>query len=285
MFSLGVTSYRSPIHHCILWTKLLCIHNHPSSVWSNYIEMYLQRQNLQARVLSADVMYFSDRTREKIKKYSRYSWQYIDITIYLTVLHKYIDEIYTRIGARSGCANLWSSRLVWLKDRDWTVEPERTVFTRRVRFPAAGAASYTASWKTQRLSLPGKTGLVKWYLHTPASFSAEEGVRRSKCPVAERRGNISGGSVKWQLYTNITPVNHLKKMAVFPGTSEKKKCQGSLFKRIGPGPAAIRWRTCLPLSSYHQSVPVSGRSLGSSQLVHVPAALESPAASPPGSCD
>lgn len=139
--------------------------------------------------------------KRKAQKYSRHHWSDTDIVLYL--LHKWINRNSNSTSARSVCANLWSSWLVWLRDREWTVEPERTAFTRRVRFPAAGAASYRASWKAQCLSLPGKTGLVKWYLHFPASFSAEEGFRRRKCPVAEKRKGQS--SVYWQLYNNTTP--------------------------------------------------------------------------------
>lgn len=185
MLSLGVTSHGSSIHHCILCTKLLCIHSHPSSVWTNYryIQIYLLRLSLQAW---DDVMYFSDRSIGKIKNIVDTT----DRVAYWWVLHKYINRNYKSISARSVCANLWSSWLVWLRDRECTVEPERTAFTRRVRFPAAGAASYRASWKTQCLSLPGKTGLVKWYLHIPASFSAEEGFKRRKCPVAKKRATF-----------------------------------------------------------------------------------------------
>lgn len=53
---------------------------------------------------------------------------------------------------------------------------------RSVRFPDAGTVSYKATFKTQFLPLPGKTGLVKWYSQLPETSAAGEELRRRKCP-------------------------------------------------------------------------------------------------------
>lgn len=182
-------------------------------------------------------------------------------------------------------ANLWSSRLVWLRDRVRTVEPERTALIRRVRFPAAGAASYRASWKMHRLSLPGRAGLVKWYLHIPAPFAAGEGFRSRKCPVAKKRSNISGLSVFWQFHNNTSPGNHMvtvprRKLKV--SVEMKINVKGGFLKGAehvpGPSDASLE-------NSYRRSFPVSGPSLASSRHVHLRAALELPPTSLSGHCD
>lgn len=190
------------------------MHSQPSIFCLNYLY-----RNVFTDAESVDMSAFSWcnilqwLVKRKEQKHSRHYWPGTDIVLYL--LYKWTNRNYNSTSTHSVCANLWSSWLVWLRDREWTVEPVRTVFTRRVRFPAAEAASYRASWKTQCLSLPGKTGLVKWYLHFPASFSAEEGFRRRKCPVTEKKGQ-----------------NHLRKMAEHQGMSGKeKKWQVSLFKK------------------------------------------------------
>lgn len=182
-------------------------------------------------------------------------------------------------------ANLWSSRLVWLRDRVRTVEPESTPLIRRVRFPAAGAASYRASWKMHRLSLPGRAGLVKWYLHIPAPFSAGEGFRSRKCPVAKIRSNISGLSVLWQFHNNTSPGNHMvtvPRWQLKVSVGMKINVKGVFLKGVehvpGPSDASLE-------SSYRRSFPVSGQPLASSQHVYFHAAVELPPTSHSGRCD
>lgn len=108
----------------------------------------------------------------------------MDMLCYIN--HKFTNK---RLKYVSVFADLRPSRLLPLRSAEWTAEPE-TGLTRSVRFPTAGPASYSATCKKQYLSLPGKTGLVKWYSHLPEASAAGEEFRRRKCPRVKENRNF-----------------------------------------------------------------------------------------------